>query len=126
MAIIHRSGTREIARGLIEPIPAFYPYILGEPRPEHQLVLIVNEAVPRGLHESTRADICQDLLVAILDNQIEVEDLPQAVPEFIKRHFRQFPTKYGPISLDAKPPWGDEDSRTLAETISEDNIRQHW
>lgn len=118
---------KELRQSLKNPLPEYYPFISGELQNEHELVLLVNEAVPKELPEMNREDICQDLLVALLEHQIEVCDLKSAVPEFIKREIKQFPTKYRPyLSLDAKPPWGDEDSPTLAEIISEDNIVRHW
>ncbi len=129
ITIIRRSQPRQIARSLkldvIRPAHQYYPYITGPVRDEHRLVVVVNEAVPKGIPDDIRADICQDILVALLDHQIEIHDLSLAVPEFIKRQYRLFPTKYAPLSLDVER--GEEgEGFTLKDTLHEGNIRQRW
>lgn len=129
VTIIQRSQVRQIARSLrldvLDPMPQYYPYITGPAKDEHHLVLVVNEAVSKGLPESVRPDVCQDILVALLEHQIEIADLSLAVPEFIKRHYKLFPTKYGPRSLE-RPLSKDGNDFNLLDTLHEGNIRQRW
>lgn len=114
---------RELRESLKKPLPNYYPFISGNPQNEQELVMVVNEAVPKNLSEDYRQDICQDLLVALLEHQIEIADLKEATPEFIKRNYKFFPPKYRPLSLDAPPPWWkNEDKKALAEMISEEGI----
>jgi hypothetical protein len=94
-----------------------YPFLIHEPRQEHELLNLVNGAVPKSLPEQVRADICQDLIVAILSGEMEKIELQGNVKEYTRKVFKMFPTKYGPLSLDAPPPWAD-DGRTLAEVLA--------
>jgi hypothetical protein len=66
-----------------------YPYMLSADDGS-ELVQAVNSIVPRGLYDDCRADICQDILVAILEGELEREALSnQTVGGFITRWFRQ-------------------------------------
>jgi hypothetical protein len=56
---------------------ACYPYVVHDhTKPEgHDLVDLVNKAVPRGLPENIRADVCQDLIVALLAGDLTKEQI---------------------------------------------------
>jgi hypothetical protein len=78
-----------------------YPYV--GPNDCHDgldLLLAINQAVPKCLGESVRAEVCQDLAVAILDGTVDLEKIDGAVPRFIRAVRRRFPVKFGPLSLD--------------------------
>lgn len=95
-----------------------YPYLVHEGRgPEHELLLLINAAVPKHLHPDLRADMCQDLAVGCLTGDFDKDDLHLPAREVVKRVARMFPTKYGPISLDA--PIGESDFRLLDTLIDE-------
>jgi hypothetical protein len=64
-----------------------------------------------------RAEVCQDLLVSVLEHAVREENIRDHVQEHIKAVFRRYPIKYGPLSLDRRPPWSNSD-RTLGETLA--------
>jgi hypothetical protein len=103
------------------PLPAVlsYPYLVHEGRgPEHELLRLINAAVPHHLPPDLRADMCQDLAVGCLTGEFRKEDLHLPAREVVKRVTRMFPTKYGPISLDA-PVIAGSDLRLLDTLIDE-------
>lgn len=116
----------ESQQALKAPVPTFYPFLTGDPTDEHKLILEVHEAVPHGIPQQWRQDICQDLLIAVLIGDVKRDNLGDSatIQKFVKAAFRQFPSKYGVRSLDR--PLSSEDGRTLSEMISEENIIQHW
>lgn len=94
-----------------------YPYIIHEGgKPEHDLVRLVNNIVPKWLHPDMRADVCQDLIVGILAGDFDKDNLALPAKEMLKRVQKMFPTKYGPLSLDDMV--GDTDVKLL-DMISE-------
>lgn len=96
-----------------------YPYLIHEGRGrEHELLLLINAAVPHHLPPDLRADMCQDLAVGCLTGDFDKEDLHLPAKEVVKRVIRMFPTKYGPVSLDA-PVHPDSDLRLLDTLIDE-------
>jgi hypothetical protein len=79
-----------------------YPFLIHDGgKPEHDLVRRVNAAVPKYLDPDTRADICQDIMVGILCGDFDPDNLKLPAKEMTKRVQQMFPTKYGPLSLDA-------------------------
>lgn len=96
----------------------FYPYMLHEPRKENDLVLKVNAVVPHGLPEDIRADVCQDIIVAVLEGKLNIDNAKDNIGEFIKNVWRLYPWKYKWLSLD-QPAFGDS-SRTIGEMLSGD------
>lgn len=105
-------------------MPEYYPYLSSNPIDDANLLITVHNAVPLTIPQSHRGDICQDLIVAVLESNIKLEDLDRHVPDFIKQCYRKYPTKYRALSLDKAI--SSEDNRTLGELISEDNILNHW
>lgn len=96
-----------------------YPFLLHDRgNPEHELIRLINDAVPKHLPPELRADICQDLAVGCLTGEFDKEDLLLPAKEVAKRVFRMFPSKYGPISLDA-PIRDDSDMRLLDTLVDE-------
>lgn len=83
------------------------------------MMLRVNALVPKNLPEQVRQEVCQDALVLILTSPaISDVELANSIQGLTRSVFRQFPTKYGPLSLDA-PRSGDDD-RTLLDRLSAD------
>jgi transposase-like protein len=98
--------------------PLCYPFlpVIKVSRPEHEMLRAVSEAVPHNIPHDRRADICQELVLALLIGDIEIADLPVAVWKMFHKVYAFHPTKYGPLSLDAVIP-GTDDLR-LIDTIS--------
>lgn len=96
-----------------------YPFLIHEAKkPEHELLHLINAAIPHNLPPDMRADMCQDLAVGILIGDFNKDDLYLPAKEVAKRVYRMFPTKYGPVSLDAIMP-GTEDFRLLDTLVDE-------
>jgi hypothetical protein len=99
-----------------------YPFLIHDGgKPEHILLRKVNAAVPKYLDPETRADICQDLMVGILCGDFSEDDLNLPAKEMTKRVQKMFPTKYGPLSLDAVMP-GTDDFRLIDTLSTEDSL----
>ncbi len=101
----------------------FYPYLIHNPdenNAEYQLMLDVNKAVPAHLPDWLRADICQDLLVAVLSGEIEMSQVKEGVKAYARKVFQMHPIKYGPLSLDAKI--SDESDTTMLDIFNPDPI----
>lgn len=95
-----------------------YPFLpaVRRERPEHELLRAVSDAVPHNIPHDRRADICQELVLALLIGDIEISDLPTAVWKMFHKVYKLHPTIHGPLSLDAPIP-GTDDLR-LIDTIS--------
>lgn len=103
----------------------FYPYLIYEPNKENDLLFAVNNAVPKSVPEQLRADICQDLIVAVLSGEMDRSELEDQASVYIKKVMKMFPMKYGPLSLDAPMPGAEiGDRRTLGQMI--DANAYHW
>lgn len=103
--------------------PLFYPYLIHKPHErntEYELMLEVNRAVPAHLPDWLRADICQDLLVAVLAGEIPRDRIKEGVKGFAREVFKMHPIKYGPLSLDA--PLSDESDSTFLDVLMPDSL----
>lgn len=69
----------------------FYPFLSKADR-EHALLKAVHEAVPSKVNFRIRADLCQDLAVAVLAGELSIENLPDAVSRYL-RNARSFMPK---------------------------------
>jgi hypothetical protein len=85
--------------------------------PSHPIFDAVMAAVPAGLDHEKRMEVIAALALAVVDEQIRLEDVKTKVPEFIASYNRTYPSKYGPISLDA--PAFRDGATPLVETISQ-------
>jgi hypothetical protein len=93
-----------------------YPFLIHDGgKPEHDLLRLIDAAIPRHLPPDLRADMCQDLAVGCLTGDFNKDDLYLPAKEVAKRVHRMFPTKYGPISLDA--PLSDDGSFSILDTL---------
>lgn len=73
-----------------------YPYGTSD-----ALVRRINESVPSALPEDIREDVCQNMLIAILEGS-EERDVAAGVQRFILEHRREYPFRYN-FSIDANP-----------------------
>lgn len=105
-----------------------YPYVIGRKLEGTELVLAVNNVVPRSLPEQIRSEVCQDLLVAILSGELDAADLGKKASVYLKKAFRMFPTRYGAISLNEPAPWlgGTDKNRDMPLIEMLDSEVAHW
>lgn len=100
-----------------QPASACYPFIAHDPKKEgFDLVAKVNKAVPKGLPEEIRADICQDIICAILMGEMKEDDLQGGVKHFIAQGRKMFVNKWDFVGLDA--PINGFEGQTYADVIS--------
>jgi hypothetical protein len=98
---------RKVVRANIRQVDvACYPFIAHDPKRSTgaDLVLKVNAAVPRGLPEEFRADICQDIILAILTGEMKESELANGVRHFVKVGQKMFGDRWSTLQLDAPIP----------------------
>lgn len=100
-----------------------YPFLPQMTRrlPEHELLRLINDAVPREIPEDRRADICQELAIAVLIGDVETTGLANAWQPMFHKVYKQHPTVWAPLSLDAPIP-GTDDLRLIDTLSTEDSI----
>ena len=81
-------------------------------------MLDIEKAVPAGLSPDVRAEVCQDIAVAILEREFRADEIATHIQRFVKRTYKQFPVNYGPLSLDAQIIGKDGEPFFLRDTIS--------
>lgn len=67
-----------------------YPYI-QKARPEHADVVTINSMIPAGIPEHMRSDICQEIMLAILEGRTTIEALTAkkgSTRYFIKKFYK--------------------------------------
>ena len=102
-----------------KPELLIYPFLIHEPkRPDEgfDLTKFVSESVPRGLPPEVRADLCQDMIVALLSGDITRDQVAGSIKEFTRKAFKAGPQKYGHVSFDAPLP--GMDGRTLSDVLN--------
>lgn len=68
-----------------------YPFI-AKPRDEHADMLAINALVPKDYPPWIRADVCQNILLAVLEGEVTVEQLrhnPQLCRQFVGRFLKE-------------------------------------
>lgn len=100
----------------------FYPFVIHDSkRPDDgkDLVALVNKFVPRGLPENIRADVCQEIIVSVLEGKLRKENIPDSVGKFIHAAFRGEEwggfTEDGAHLISTSIPNGHGDDRTFGE-----------
>jgi len=92
-----------------------YPYCLGPPSEGNALLRAVSDAVSKTIPDHDRGDICQDLIVMILEKEIDVSDLVKVIEPVRKRHNAMFAQHV--MSIDMPVADGIALSEGLSETI---------
>jgi hypothetical protein len=103
----------------------YYPYLAHNPKkPDdgRDLVLLANSLVPTYWPDFARADLCQELIVAILSSETTKENAHDYMQKAKRKFFKDQPFLYeqgqlAPKSMDA--PFGAEDDRTLHDVIAD-------
>lgn len=110
---------------MLAPRPVMnYPYqekiVTG--RDDFDLVMAINKAVPIGLPEEMRADVCQETALSILCGDFTRENLKAAVAAQIKAYNRLY-DKWKVLSLDNYIGGESEGARFIDMVDAE---REHW
>lgn len=103
--------------------PLCYPFMpqMSRQLPEHELLRLINDAVPREIPEDRRADICQEMAISVLIGDLDVANLAGAWRNASRKVYTMHPTRWGPLSLDAPLP-GTDDLR-LFDTLAAEPTR---
>ena len=108
---------RRVAK--LTPLMTCYPYIReGE---ESELLLLVNDAVPKTIQSEVRADVCQELLLAILTGELTQETFIDHVGEYTREAYKQLGDRFKEISLDA-PLHRNGQTYTLADVLAAPSV----
>lgn len=105
---VFRINKKAKAPGNVRPTAAqaCYPYIAHDPKKDgFDLVSKVNKAVPRGIPDDLRADICQDIICAVLMGDLDADSLNGGtIKDFVNAGRKMFADKWNFMSLDAEIP----------------------
>lgn len=106
------------------PKDLFYPFMIHDPQDDaSELVKFINTVVPRGLSPDLRADVCQEMLLAVLSGEISREDAHDKRYEMMKRVMRMNGISDRALSLDAPMPGH---SKTILELVTETEWVDPW
>lgn len=109
--IVARRHAKDKPRG---PKESFSPVAW---KPEGDLLAAINNIVPRGLPPVIRADVCQDLALAIIAGEIRLSAVSaETIVEFTRAAYKLSPLASGRVSLDA--PCFDDDSPSLLDRMT--------
>lgn len=88
-----------------------YPYI-REVRGEHADLLAINALVPAGIPHHLRADVCQELMLAVLEGKTSIANLKDdlALRKRLIRYYSQQNTMVTSYALSLDAPLGDDGS----------------
>lgn len=112
-----RNGHQPEPRWRSEDAP--YPYLSDDRTDPTGLLALVNGLVPPHIPHFIRADVCQDVLVGILEGTVAPGRLKEAITTALRRVRKMHPSLYGPISLDRVIP--GTDGLRLIDTIASDS-----
>ena len=80
-----------------------YPFIppTGTNGKGLDLVLLVHGAVPRGLPDQLRGDVCQEIIAGILAGDLTEADIPNQLRRYIRKVRVEQEADFAAVSLDA-------------------------
>jgi hypothetical protein len=84
------------------------------------LLALVERAVPSALPDYARADITQDIFLALLEGEMALADLAAGSKVMLAKYRKLFPDKYGPLSLDA--PIADGSGTTYMDLLDSETV----
>jgi regulatory Fis family protein len=117
-------GRRSYSKPVVK-LTECYPYLLSNALEGASLLETIHNLVPRSLSEAVRADVCQEMVLAVLSGEIEIENLSKYVRQYIKTQSAYLPSKYE-ASLDAPISLNDGHRYSLIDTISTDDYNDAW
>lgn len=83
------------------PLSLLYPYNLSTMADGAELITRIIDLVPRTLPEAVRADVCQELALAVLGGEADPDRLDEHVADAVRTQFRFLPSRWH-ISLDGE------------------------
>jgi hypothetical protein len=100
-------------------LPTIWPYIpASTDLTSDDIVLRVHGLVPSTLADDVRAEVGQEIMLAVLEKRLTVEQIPQQLPRFVQRAYRNLREIFGGISLEAPVKInGQESGLTLRESL---------
>lgn len=90
-----------------------YPYCIGVAGEGNALLRAVSDAVSKIIPDQDRCDICQDLIVMVLEKEIDISELVKVIEPVRKRHNAIFMQHNMSIDM----PMAD--GATLGEAVTE-------
>lgn len=119
----HRTAWKQRIRHSAGAVMLSYPYIMKS-RAEYADLLAVNKLVPRALDPDMRADICQEMMLALLDGRTTLDELVanrNNTRFFVKKFFKDnFEGSGRTLSLQNYDEWS---SNEVASRIA---AREWW
>lgn len=74
------------------------------------LIMRVNNVLPRQLPEQVRAEVAQDIIVGVLAGEISEAALAAEVLRYVREHYRRMEWRFDTFSLDQPRPGTDRQS----------------
>lgn len=78
----------------------------------------ISDLVPRGIDPALRDDAISEAYVAVLEGEVEEEHLAANVKKFVNAAYRDYASKWGPLSLDMA--MSEDDERSHIEMIEDE------
>jgi hypothetical protein len=101
----------------------FYPYRVSAEADGAELVEAINRAVPRSLPEDLRADVCQQLALAVLAGDVDLEGIGEHVRLYTKRQRAFMPNRYLHRLDDTLTA---DSNQTLLDTLTTEDTLGRW
>lgn len=76
----------------------------------------VSRAVPKHIDPQVREEVIQDLALAVLSGEVALSAIASECSRFVKDTQKNYPTRWGPLSLD-QPLGNGDDQRPLKDFI---------
>jgi hypothetical protein len=109
-----KARRRYVPRAKALPIGEELNRLLGS----NELYAAAAAAVSPKLPKDVRDDVIQAVCLAVLESEIELDQVAGHAREYVARHYRQF-SKFDTVSLD-EPIW-DGSGKTLHDLLTTDN-----
>lgn len=105
-------------RDRFNPYDLAYPYAVSPVDSTQALMIKINSLVPQGLPGDLRADVCQDVLLAVLEGEIAAEQVAYAIPHYMKGAKKRYYMPWGTIDYTAQR--FNDGGNQIIESISDD------
>jgi hypothetical protein len=113
-----RRGRRQSANAVIR---SRWPYCIEHnPGRGHALISAVDALVAKYLVDDIRADICQDLILHILEGNLEPSDLTEGIVNYASRKRINMFNERTTYRLDTLVGWDGDDGIKLLDIIPDD------
>lgn len=102
------------------PISSSYPYAAKRDSSTPDYLRLIEAAIPVGVPDHLRSDMCQDMVLDILEGVLAVEDIEKAARSYMRKVFKMHDLKYRNVSLNQPVPGTDTE---WIQTLRSDCIR---